>query len=158
MATRASGGELGASGLRPAYRHVRSASFRRKNASLQSHLFFRPFGALGSFHPRPTVETVGYFRSSLTGLSVRCSSAVQPGSTACTLNCATQAKQVRRWKPPELAGRRPALVWGNRISFTVAASYFSRRRGANDEHIRQRSVRSEQRSLREKELPPFGLR
>src|SRR5439155_4879422 len=100
MATRASGGELGASGLRPAYRHVRSASFRRKNASLQSHLFFRPFGALGSFHPRPTVETVGYFRSSLTGLSVRCSSAVQPGSTACTLNCATHANLFvlsKRW-------------------------------------------------------------
>jgi len=40
--------------------------------------FFRPFGALRSFHPQPTVETVGYCRSSLTGLSARCSCAVQP--------------------------------------------------------------------------------
>src|SRR6266436_9003164 len=35
---------------------------------------------------------------------------------------------------------------------------FWRRRGVSDEHTRQRSVRSEQRSLRQKDRPPFGLR
>jgi len=41
---------------------------------------------------------------------------------------------------------------------TFAARDFWRRRGASDEHTLQRSVRSEQRSLRQKELPPGGLR
>src|SRR6266566_631639 len=39
-----------------------------------------------------------------------------------------------------------------------AARDFSARRGASDEHTLQGSVRSEQRSLAEKELPPEGLR
>ena len=43
-------------------------------------------------------------------------------------------------------------------TYALAARDFSARRGASDEHTRQRSVRSEQRSLAEKELPPFGLR
>ncbi len=41
---------------------------------------------------------------------------------------------------------------------TFAARDFWRRRGASDEHTRQRFVRNEQRSLRQKEPPPFGLR
>ncbi len=41
---------------------------------------------------------------------------------------------------------------------TFAARDFSARRGASDEHTLQGSVRSEQRSLAEKELPPEGLR
>src|SRR5438445_9388829 len=41
---------------------------------------------------------------------------------------------------------------------TFAARDFSARRGASDEHIRSGSVRSEQRSLAGKELPPGGLR
>jgi len=41
---------------------------------------------------------------------------------------------------------------------TFATRDFSARRGASDEHIRNGSVRSEQRSLAEKELPPEGLR
>jgi len=41
---------------------------------------------------------------------------------------------------------------------TFAARDFWRRRGASDEHTLQRSERSEQRSLRQKELPPGGLR
>ena len=39
-----------------------------------------------------------------------------------------------------------------------AASHFWRRQGQSDEHIRHGSVRSEQRSLRQKGLPPGGLR
>src|SRR6266566_6423555 len=44
------------------------------------------------------------------------------------------------------------------ITMTFAARDFSARRGASDEHTLQGSVRSEQRSLAEKELPPEGLR
>src|SRR5207249_11600395 len=43
-------------------------------------------------------------------------------------------------------------------TMTFAARDFSARRGARDEHTLQGSVRSEQRSLVEKELPPEGLR
>src|SRR5256885_11274132 len=43
-------------------------------------------------------------------------------------------------------------------TMTFAARDFSARRGASDEHTLQGSVRSEQRSLAEKELPPEGLR
>src|SRR2546427_5760137 len=43
-------------------------------------------------------------------------------------------------------------------TMTFAARDFSARRGASDEHALQGSVRSEQRSLAEKELPPEGLR
>src|SRR6185503_15766164 len=50
------------------------------------------------------------------------------------------------------------LVWCLRNRYTFAARDFSPRRGASDEHIRSGSVRSEQRSLGEKGLPPFGLR
>src|SRR4030095_11005649 len=39
-----------------------------------------------------------------------------------------------------------------------AARDFSAKRGASDEQISRASVRSEQRSLAEKELPPSGLR
>src|SRR6266446_9611802 len=43
-------------------------------------------------------------------------------------------------------------------TMTFAARDFSARRGASDEHTLQGSVRREQRSLAEKELPPEGLR
>src|SRR5882672_5467710 len=43
-------------------------------------------------------------------------------------------------------------------TMTFAARDFSAKRGASDEHTLQGSVRSEQRSLAEKELPPGGLR
>src|SRR5713101_8623254 len=43
-------------------------------------------------------------------------------------------------------------------TMTFAARDFSARRGASDEHSLQGSVRSEQRSLAEKQLPPGGLR
>src|SRR6266702_7538156 len=43
-------------------------------------------------------------------------------------------------------------------TMTFAARDFAARRGASDEHTLQGSVRSEQRSLVEKELPPGGLR
>src|SRR5437879_9551848 len=43
-------------------------------------------------------------------------------------------------------------------TMTFAARDFSARRGASDEHTLQGSVRSEQRSLAGKELPPGGLR
>src|SRR6266446_5099017 len=43
-------------------------------------------------------------------------------------------------------------------AMTFAARDFSARRGASDEHTLQGSVRSEKRSLAEKELPPEGLR
>ena len=54
--------------------------------------------------------------------------------------------------------RRPGLVVMNLNTTTFAAWDFWRRRGVSDEHTRQWSVRSEQRSLRQKERPPFGLR
>src|SRR5436190_14920544 len=43
-------------------------------------------------------------------------------------------------------------------TMTFAARDFWRRRGVSDEHTRERSVRSEQRSLGQKDRPPFGLR
>src|SRR5437867_4780208 len=43
-------------------------------------------------------------------------------------------------------------------TMTFAARDFSARRGASDQHTFQGSVRSEQRSLVEKELPPEELR
>ena len=46
----------------------------------------------------------------------------------------------------------------NLNAMTFAAMDFWRRRGGSDEHTRQGSVRSEQRSLRQKERPPCGLR
>src|SRR6266403_5557377 len=50
------------------------------------------------------------------------------------------------------------LVVMSIITMTFAARDFSARRGASDEDTLQGSVRSEQRSLAEKELPPEGLR
>ena len=49
----------------------------RKNAPVQSRHFCRPAGARAILHSQPTVETVGYFRSSLSGLWDSCSSVVQ---------------------------------------------------------------------------------
>src|SRR5437016_10660243 len=46
----------------------------------------------------------------------------------------------------------------NITTMTFAARDFSARRGASDEHTLQGSVRSKQRNLAEKELPPYGLR
>ena len=43
-------------------------------------------------------------------------------------------------------------------TMTFAARIFGRRQGGSDEHTRPRSVRSDQRSLRPKELPSGGLR
>jgi len=51
-----------------------------------------------------------------------------------------------------------SLVVMSITTMTFAARDFSARRGASDEHTLQGSVRSEQRSLAEKELPPGGLR
>ena len=45
----------------------------------------------------------------------------------------------------------------NITTMTFAARDFSARRGASDEHTLQRSVRSEQRSLGQKDMPPGGL-
>lgn len=46
----------------------------RKKPSSRSGAFFRPSGAWSFLHPQPTVEAVGYGRSSLTGLRNPCSS------------------------------------------------------------------------------------
>jgi hypothetical protein len=43
-------------------------------------------------------------------------------------------------------------------SYTLAAMDFWLGRGVSDEHIRRGSVRSEQRSMSQKDMPPFGLR
>src|SRR5205823_14910350 len=51
-----------------------------------------------------------------------------------------------------------ALVPRSINTTTFAARDFWPRRGASDEHTLQRSVRSEQRSLGQKEPPPGGLR
>lgn len=40
----------------------------RKKSSCPSEAFFRPSGACSLLPSQPTVETVGYYRSSLTGL------------------------------------------------------------------------------------------
>ena len=40
----------------------------REKSPFSRHVFFRPYRAPASLRPRPTVETVGYSRSSLTGL------------------------------------------------------------------------------------------
>src|SRR6266481_5066436 len=50
------------------------------------------------------------------------------------------------------------LVVMSITTMTFAARDFSAKRGASDEHTLQGSVRSKQRSLAEKELPPGGLR
>src|SRR5438093_1763186 len=50
------------------------------------------------------------------------------------------------------------LVVMSIIMMTFAAMAFSANRGASDEDTLRGSVRSEQRSLAEKELPPEGLR
>src|SRR5437867_2808373 len=50
------------------------------------------------------------------------------------------------------------LVVINISTMTFAARDFSHRRGASDEHTQSGYVRSEPRSLGEKELPPEGLR
>ena len=67
---------------------------------------------------------------------------------------------------PDVSGNRPektVVMWlFLRPRFinttTFAARDFSPRRGASDAHTLQRSVRSEQRRLGQKELPPKGLR
>ena len=46
----------------------------RKNPFSAHNIFFRPSGASSTLRPQPTVETVGYSRSSLTGLRNLCSS------------------------------------------------------------------------------------
>ena len=50
----------------------RKTSPVRDERTHQSHLFCRPDGALAILQSQPTVETVGYFRSSLSGLSDPC--------------------------------------------------------------------------------------
>src|SRR5437016_13344613 len=49
------------------------------------------------------------------------------------------------------------LVCGSQIKWAFAAMDFGFRRGVSDEHTLQRSVRSEQRSLSRKDMPPGGL-
>ena len=61
-------------------------------------------------------------------------------------------------EPLALLLRGYGLVVMSITTMTFAARDFSARRGASDEHTLQGSVRSEQRSLAEKELPPEGLR
>src|SRR5213592_2614775 len=55
-------------------------------------------------------------------------------------------------------GMGPPLVPHSINTTTFAARDFWPRRGASDEHTLQRSVRSEQRRLGQKEPPPGGLR
>ena len=61
-------------------------------------------------------------------------------------------------EPLALLLRGYGLVVMSITTMTFAARDFSARRGASDEHTLQGSVRSEQRRLVEKELPPGGLR
>ena len=53
---------------------------------------------------------------------------------------------------------RSALVSRSRIGWAFAAMDLRFRRGVSDEHTLQGSVRSEQRSLNRKDMPPGGLR
>ena len=53
---------------------------------------------------------------------------------------------------------RPKQVLCLRNNYTLAAMDFWFRRGVSDENILQGSVRSEQRSLSQKDMPPCGLR
>src|SRR5947207_11496669 len=50
------------------------------------------------------------------------------------------------------------LVCGSQIQWAFSAMNFGFRRGVSVEHTLQRSVRSEQRSLSQKDMPPGGLR
>src|SRR5437773_1454057 len=50
------------------------------------------------------------------------------------------------------------LVCGSQIQWAFSAMNFGFRRGVSDEHTLPRSVRSEQRSLNQKDMPPGGLR
>ena len=59
---------------------------------------------------------------------------------------------------PALPRTRGSLVWCPRNSYTFAAMDFCLSRGASDEHTLHGSVRSEQRRLRQKNMPPGGLR
>jgi hypothetical protein len=54
-------------------------------------------------------------------------------------------------------GNTPTLVCCSRIKWAFAAMNFWFRRGVSDEHTRHGSVRSEQRSLSQKGMPPGGL-
>src|SRR5437660_8233282 len=58
--------------------------------------------------------------------------------------------------PTSLGRQFGALVVMSITTMTFAARDFSARPGASDEHTLRGSVRSEQRSLAEKELPPEG--
>ena len=61
-------------------------------------------------------------------------------------------------QPFQAAGWRSFLVCCSQIQWEFAAMDFWVRRGVSDEHTLQRSVRSEQRSLNQKDMPPTGLR
>ena len=63
--------------------HKNESRQGRKNPPVQSRHFCRPAGALAILHSQPTVETVGYFRSSLSGLWDTCSSVVQADVPRC---------------------------------------------------------------------------
>src|SRR5437773_5157149 len=52
---------------------------------------------------------------------------------------------------------KSTLVCCSQIGWAFAAMDFWFRRGVSDEHTLQRSVRSEQRSLNQKDMPPGGL-
>jgi hypothetical protein len=77
----------------------------RKNATVQPWLFFRPAclrgapkrrfgataaGAIAIVHPPPTVKTVGYFLSSLSGLSNPCITSVHHDVPACSRLAGTE--------------------------------------------------------------------
>src|SRR6058998_1380163 len=67
----------------------------------------------------------------------------------------TGTRRLRAFTPLPCGGM---LVWCLAYSWCFAARDFGLPRGASDEHTLQRSVRSEQRHGRPKELLPEGLR
>src|SRR5439155_15052950 len=65
-----------------------------------------------------------------------------------------EIRKVTPQSPSHLLG---TLVCGSQIQRAFAAMDFWFRRGVSDEHTLQRSVRSEQRSLSQKDMPSEGL-
>ena len=72
--------------------------------------------------------------------------------------CHSQDEECLEPKTGRTEARGISLVSRSRIGWAFAAMDFRFRRGVSDEHTLQGSVRSEQRSLNRKDMPPGGLR
>ena len=76
----------------------------RQNRVMPMNDFFRPFGAFARFDLVPTVETVGYYRSSLTGLLNPCASVSSVINQEIVRRVAGQFAPNRRREPSTKKG------------------------------------------------------